>query len=84
MSSRTKLKVVRRMKIGCSSCGWKEASCDIHHIIPKSKGGTNDHVNLTHICPNCHRLAHEGKLTKFISLHEQVGDSWIDYYYATK
>jgi 5-methylcytosine-specific restriction endonuclease McrA len=84
MSSRTKMKVVKRMNICCATCGWKEASCDIHHIIPKSKGGTDEHNNLTHICPNCHRLAHEGKLTKFVSLQEQIGDSWINNYYASE
>ena len=84
VSTRTKNKIVRRMNLGCSLCGWDKGSCDIHHIIPKSQGGDNNHDNLTHICPNCHRLAHEGKIDKFISLNEQVGNSWIDHYYAYK
>ena len=61
---------------------------DIHHIIPKSKGGTNDMSNLTYICPNCHRIAHTdlNLLTKpLISLEQQLkecGKDWKDYYYG--
>lgn len=81
VSSRTKTKILKRLNIGCSNCGWNEATCDIHHIIEKSKGGTDDHENLTYLCPNCHRLAHNKKLTKFMTLKEQVGDEWLKLYY---
>lgn len=43
----------------CERCGWNLSSCDIHHIIPKSDGGTNNRSNLIVLCPNCHRLAHQ-------------------------
>ena len=82
VSNRTKVKILNRLNNGCSVCGWAEASCDLHHIIPKSRGGTNNHDNLTLICPNCHRLAHSGKELNFISLKEQVGENWRKYYYA--
>jgi hypothetical protein len=68
------------MNVECSACGWNESVCDLHHIIPKSKGGTNDHTNLTVLCPNCHRLAHDNKITKFVSLEEHVGNRWREYY----
>ena len=67
-------------KLSCSSCGWNEAYCDIHHIIPRSKGGTDDYDNLTYICPNCHRLAHRNKLSNFTSIKDQIGDSWKDFF----
>lgn len=44
----------------CENCEWQETICDLHHIIPLSKGGTNDHLNLITLCPNCHRLVHRG------------------------
>lgn len=50
-----------RSKYGnrCSRCGWDKARCDVHHIVPRSKGGLNKLSNAEVICPNCHRLHHE-------------------------
>lgn len=84
LSKRTVTKIVKRLGIGCSRCGWNEAVGDIHHITPRSKGGTDEHTNLTYICPNCHRLAHANKLITFVSLNEQIGDRWLDYYYPER
>ena len=42
----------------CFSCGWDRAMCDVHHVVPRSKGGGNTYDNLTIVCPNCHRLIH--------------------------
>lgn len=82
MSKRTSSKVMKRLGIGCFTCGWDLGSCDIHHIVPRSQGGTDLNENLTYICPNCHRLAHEGKLTTFTTVEEKVGNVWRDHYYA--
>lgn len=35
---------------------------DIHHIQSKSKNGNNKKYNKCELCPNCHRLVHEGKI----------------------
>ena len=83
VSSRTRCKILKRMIQSCSNCGWNKSSCDLHHIIPRSRGGSNDHTNLTILCPNCHRLAHENKITSFVSLQEQIGDSWKQHYART-
>ncbi|MEN8008407.1 MAG: HNH endonuclease [Candidatus Krumholzibacteriota bacterium] len=42
---------------------------DIHHIVPRRKGGTNDPANLITLCSSCHRLWHEkgGDLTRLLS-----------------
>ena len=42
----------------CMRCGWQEAPCDTHHIVPLSKGGENTIENGIILCPNCHRLVH--------------------------
>ncbi len=61
---------------------WMEnASCDVHHIIPKKCGGTNEHSNLTVLCPNCHREAHEHNQRDFVSIETVLGDSWKDHYF---
>lgn len=48
----------------CAVCSWSEDTLDVHHILPLSKGGADEEYNLIALCPNCHRLAHKGKLTK--------------------
>ena len=68
-------RIIDRLDLGCSNCGWNEAKCDIHHILPKAKGGSDHPTNLTYICPNCHRLAHTGKLKNFVSIVEHVRES---------
>lgn len=40
----------------CQRCGWDKASCDVHHRIPKAKGGLNTLDNAEILCPNCHRI----------------------------
>lgn len=82
VSKRTTTKILRRLEIGCSNCGWDKTICDLHHIVHRKDGGTDDHSNLTYICPNCHRLAHDGKLTKFTTVDEQIGNRWKDYYFG--
>ena len=84
LSKRTISKICRRMNMSCSRCGWNEEICDIHHIVPKRKGGSDDHSNLTYLCPNCHRLADRGKLdaNDLINLEEYVGESWLSKYYG--
>lgn len=45
------------------NCEWDRATCDVHHIVPKSEGGQNILDNGVVLCPNCHRLVHVGVLT---------------------
>lgn len=47
----------------CEMCGWDKARCDVHHRVPKAKGGLHTLSNAIVLCPNCHRLAHEGAAT---------------------
>lgn len=86
MSNRTTMKILRRMKLPCFTCNWYHEGVvgDVHHIIPRKNGGTNENTNLTYICPNCHRLAHSGilKSEELISIHDYLGDSWKEYYFT--
>jgi len=47
---------------GCIECGWKEARCDLHHINGRQVDDKDGLWNISYLCPNCHRLAHDGKL----------------------
>ena len=86
LSVRTISKILKRAKIKCVMCSWDKTSLDIHHIIPKCDGGSDDDNNLICVCPNCHRLAHENKYTieelKNNSI-EIVFKNWKDYYHIS-
>lgn len=90
VSKRTTSKILKRMDLPCSCCGFHVSGVmlDIHHIKPKSKGGSDTMDNLTYICPNCHRIAHTdiSLLQKsLISIEQQLeecGKSWKDFYYG--
>lgn len=42
----------------CSICGWDKTTCDVDHIVEKSKGGLNTINNGKVLCPNCHAIKH--------------------------
>lgn len=92
VSSRTISKIMLRMKLPCSCCGFYEEGImlDLHHIIPKKEGGCDSMDNLTYICPNCHRIVHTDKnklKNNLVSIEEQLKESdldWTDFYYGYK
>lgn len=48
--------------IFCKMCG--SVAVDIHHIIPKGRGGKDEAENLIALCRDCHTLAHEHKISE--------------------
>lgn len=42
----------------CQDCG-KNKAVNPHHIVPISKGGTNEQRNLKALCFHCHSLYHK-------------------------
>lgn len=85
LSKRTISKILKRLSIGCSRCGWNKGTCDLHHINGRVGEDMNGHWNLTYICPNCHREFHSGNKSmknEFISLDNFIGDKWLDVYYG--
>ena len=47
----------------CQCCGKKNIKLEVHHIVYRSQGGTDDENNLITLCENCHDKLHKGKLT---------------------
>lgn len=43
----------------CKICRKKTDYLESHHIVPKSRGGSDDESNLINICVECHGLAHD-------------------------
>jgi 5-methylcytosine-specific restriction endonuclease McrA len=85
-SSRTVRKVLKRLGKGCSRCQWSEGGCDLHHIRGRKGPNPDHHDNLTLLCPNCHRLAHERKIDPkdLVTLTQYIGDDWKAHYYGEK
>ena len=46
------------MENKCKLCNKESDNLELHHIIPKSRGGTNNKNNLIKICSKCHGLVH--------------------------
>lgn len=59
-----KLELAKRNDGKCETCNnGNFAILQVHHIILRKKGGSNELKNLKLICPNCHMEEHHGCLT---------------------
>lgn len=83
-SKRTYLKLIKRFELSCCICGWKEGTIDIHHINGRKIENPHSHSNLTPLCPNHHRLLHNGLLKKedVISLDKILPENWQHEFYG--
>lgn len=68
--------------------GYRCALCDstrflqIHHVVPRGKGGTNSPHNLICLCSDCHALAHGTKLRDFVDVDQETIEHAIVEYLA--
>lgn len=51
--------VLRRDNYRCVICGFDQV-VDVHHIVGRKRGGTDEPSNLITLCPNHHRMADLG------------------------
>jgi 5-methylcytosine-specific restriction endonuclease McrA len=59
---KTRREVLARDRHRCTRPGCRHHSyLEVHHIIPREKGGTNEAANLITLCWACHQLVHEKK-----------------------
>jgi ATP-dependent DNA helicase RecQ len=56
----TRLQVLKRDNYRCVSCSTpvKSADADVHHLLPRSMGGTDELSNLVTLCDGCHATHH--------------------------
>ena len=54
--------VLHRDKYTCQVCGKKNTRLEVHHIIYRSQGGTDDEDNLITLCEDCHDKVHNGQI----------------------
>jgi len=60
----TRVEVMKRANWKCVMCGIPETQwlkLEIHHILPRCHGGTNDISNLIVLDPNCHSKLHSNQ-----------------------
>lgn len=60
----TKAKVLNRDNYICQHCKGKkrDSKLEVHHIIYRSNGGSDDEDNLVTLCHTCHSDLHHGKI----------------------
>lgn len=45
----------------CQCCGKKNCRLEVHHLLPRNRGGSDKLANLITLCTDCHRLAHSSE-----------------------
>ena len=68
-----------RDKYTCQCCGKKNCRVEAHHIVFRSKNGSNDLENYVTLCEDCHKAIHLGKIVL-----KQKGKRKSDLRYATQ
>ena len=46
----------------CQHCGARHTRLEVHHIVFRSQGGSDDLDNLITLCEDCHHNLHKGKV----------------------
>ena len=54
--------ILNRDNYTCQICGKKNTRLEVHHVIFRSQGGTDDENNLITLCEDCHSAIHDGKI----------------------
>jgi 5-methylcytosine-specific restriction endonuclease McrA len=70
-------KVQKILGHDCAVCGYfnDKAVCDVHHIVPRKNGGSNELTNVIVLCARCHREADREVLSQ-----EQLRAAWSSKY----
>lgn len=59
--------VLQRDEYMCRNCERHEdmrgVSLEVHHIVPRRRGGTHHKANLMTLCEHCHDRVHNGSVT---------------------
>lgn len=69
----TKAMILNRDGYKCQYCKGKhkDSKLEVHHIIFRSQGGSDEPENLITLCHTCHKALHDGKISpKFKGKHK--------------
>lgn len=69
----TKTFIIARENGRCQLCGesWDENGWHLHHVIPRSKGGTDKPNNQALLHKKCHKKLHKQELYKMLKTEKQ-------------
>ena len=83
ISKATRKAVYRRDGYRCALCDCTE-TIQVHHVIPRGEGGTNNVQNLITLCGRCHLQAHGVDLVEDMTAEEmnQLCVEYLADYYA--
>lgn len=84
LTSKERQDIYRRDGWECALCG-DPRNLQLHHIVPRSRGGKNHRANLITLCSTCHALAHGIRLYDTYLTQEDVEQGIVEYmadYYA--
>ena len=56
----------------CQCCGKKNCRLEVHHLLPRTRGGSNKLANLITLCSDCHQLAHSSE-EQLLSFQKKFG-----------
>lgn len=78
ITSSLRIEVLKRDKYRCVECGnGKEFGLDVHHIIPDSRGGTDEMWNLATLCSKCNGSISNRKIHPMKSwIGYKIYDEW--------
>ena len=79
MENKLRFDIFERDNFTCQYCGRKppEVILEVDHILPKSKGGGNEKINLITSCRKCNRSKHD-KILKNIDRSEIIKNELDD------
>lgn len=71
-SSKIRLQILERDGEVCKECGHRKAT-QIHHVMPRSRGGRGVETNGLPLCHECHTQIHMNAelMTKWQEIYEQ-------------
>jgi diadenosine tetraphosphate (Ap4A) HIT family hydrolase len=85
ISGTIRYEVLKRAKFRCELCGVSadEKALEVDHIVPRSKGGSDDEANLQALCYSCNAMKRDTDQTDFRNIaegykHRQEGCIFCD------
>ncbi len=73
---RTRAAVLARDRHRCATPGCRATRfLEVHHVVPRSRGGGNGEANLVTLCSRCHGFVHERGEAAAFSMEPRQGDA---------